>query len=112
MHHALLATLAALLLGGCGRGIPGDGPLARAPAPEAAQLSPATDAADDAWAEHAFALYGEAAVHTCLAAFHQALLDGDADMGLRGKPLSYRAYLAEFMCDCARGQSPQACPEP
>jgi hypothetical protein len=117
MHQAMLAALAALLLGGCfkwGTPRPGDmDGVSRAALSDAGADSAAdARAADDAWAASAFALYGADAVQTCLTAFHQELADGATDMGLRGKPLSYRAYLADFLCDCARGQSAEACPEP
>jgi hypothetical protein len=118
MNRSALAALAALLLAGCGpfnwtptsptpvpRGCCGWPDFERPNIPVVAQ------AADDTWAAKAFGVYGNDAVHTCLAAFHQDLVKGELDTGVPAKPLSYRTQLAEFMCACARGQSAEACPD-
>jgi hypothetical protein len=110
---ATFLALGLLTLAGCG-------PLFQLPNPpfkwdvdasaaDAGQASAVvTHAQDDAWASGAFALYGQDAVHTCLAAFRQDVSPGE----LEAAGQDYRASLADFMCSCARGQSAQACPEP
>ncbi len=67
----------------------------------------AVRAADEARATRVFAVYGNDAVFTCLAAFHREAVNGGADIAAAA---SYRAQLAAFLCDCARGQSAVACP--
>ena len=113
MNKAMLAALVVLAVTGCGPLDKMDWKMARSPLPDAGQVGAAeARASDDVWAEKAFALYGEAAVQTCLRAFHQDLVNGDVEVGFRAKGVSYRCSLADFMCACARGQSAEACPEP
>jgi hypothetical protein len=110
---AMFAALGILASAGCGPLDKIDWKWATSPLPDAGQLGAAeAKASDDVWAEKAFALYGGAAVETCLTAFHQDLVNGDGGLGFRGKGVSYRGSLADFMCACARGQSAEACPEP
>lgn len=115
--RALFATLAVLLLGGCGAPDPKPMPFgcwSVAPsslAPGQALAANATKS-DEAWAASAFARYGEAAVETCLQAFRQEADHGAVDVDTRGEPTRDRAHLAAFMCACARGQSAEACPNP
>jgi hypothetical protein len=114
MNKALLAALSILTVTGCGPLIP-DHLMSfdTISVPDAGVVTAAaTHDADDAWATGAFALYGKDAVHTCLAAFHQDVVNDNPGNGEPGKSLSYRAQLADFMCNCARGQSAEGCPEP
>ena len=112
---ALLTTLAVLLLGGCGPSNMQSMPIGcwsvapSSPAPGPALAATATKS-DEAWAASAFARYGEAAVETCLEAFRQEAVNGAVDRDTRGDSTPSRAHLAAFMCDCARGQSAEACP--
>jgi hypothetical protein len=113
--NPLFATLAVLLLGGCGDESYKPMPMgcwAVAPSSPTPGLALTASAAksDDVWATTTFAVYGNDAVQTCLAAFHQDLVKGEFDTGVPAKPPSYRTQLAEFMCACARGQSAEACP--
>jgi len=113
MNKATLAALFILAVAGCGPLDKMDWKWATSPLPDAGQVGAAeARASDDVWAEKAFALYGQAAVQTCLRAFHLDLVNGDVESGLRGSRLSYRGSLADFMCACARGQSAEACPDP
>lgn len=107
MKTTLFAALAACTLLGCGQGQPSD---ARSP-----QLVDQAQRSADAWAKSAYAIYGEAAVETCLAAFHaarQSAASAQVDPGTHQGLISYREQLADFMCACARGQSIEACPVP
>jgi hypothetical protein len=94
-----LAVVVALALAGCGGGdIPSEVP--------GADPSAAAERDADLWAQNVFGIYGLNAVETCLAGFHaefQAINSGAAN---------YRAELAEYLCGCARGQSPAPCPKP
>jgi len=105
---AWLSTLAVLLLASCGgnnfQPMPSMGCFSVAPS------SPASRG-DEAWATNAFARYGEAAVETCLNAFRQDVANGAVDVDARGEPVHYRENLAAFMCECARGQSTEPCPD-
>jgi hypothetical protein len=104
----ILVALVAMAVAGCGGGD------ARSDARSSEAIAP-VDARADLWAEQVFAIYGAAAVQTCLAAFHtdyQASVT-DSVSGPFVKPVvDYRAALSEFMCACARGQSPLPCPQP
>jgi hypothetical protein len=114
MNKAMLAALGILTVTGCGPFLPNNfgWTVDTSSVPDAGQVSAVVaHAADDAWAASAFALYGKDAVHTCFAAFRDDLAHGDLDTGAPGKPLTYRASLADFMCNCARGQSAEPCPE-
>jgi hypothetical protein len=110
MKTTLIATLTALaLLAGCGKE---ESPELRSDARNNQLLDRNDPQEADRWAREAYALYGEAAVETCLRAFHRhpdyARPAGTAP----GERLTYFDLLTGFMCDCARGQSEQPCPEP
>ena len=74
-------------------------------------LSTNVTQSDEAWAARAFARYGEAAVETCLKAFRQEVANGVVDTDARGEPVQTRVHLSAFLCECARGQSAEACPD-
>jgi len=120
MKTTLLAAVIALALAGCGQDGPSYGARssqvgAKAPDPGARANNPADlpdNAAINAWALRAYSIYGKDAVETCFAAFRSALSDGAVETDARGKPLPYRALLVDFLCECARGQSAEACPVP
>ena len=120
MKTTLLAAVLALSLAGCGQDGPSYGARssqvgAKAPDPGARANNPADlpeNAPINAWALRAYAIYGKDAVETCFAAFRSALSDGAVETDARGKPLPYRALLVDFLCECARGQSAEACPVP
>jgi hypothetical protein len=108
MKTTLLAALAALALVGCGPSQPSE-------ARSNQLVVDRTERDTDRWARSAYAVYGEAAVETCLAAFHASQRTASADPvepGSHGAPASYREQLADFMCACARGQSAEECPVP
>jgi hypothetical protein len=92
-----LAVVVALALAGCGGGD------VRSELPGADPSAAASERAADLWAENVFAVYGRNAVETCLTGFHAEFSGGAAD---------YRAELAQYVCACARGQSPTPCPKP
>ena len=109
-RKAMLLALGILSLAGCGPIIPPFHWNMDSSGADAGQASAVVaHAQDDGWASDAFAVYGQDAVHTCLAAFRQDLAHGEVD-GLVEE--NYRVHLSDFMCSCARGQSAEACPEP
>jgi len=115
MKTPVFAAILALSLAACGKDDPTYNPGAKAPVPQARSNNPAdlpANAATNAWALKAYQIYGTAAVETCFAAFREAIGSGEIESDARGKPLPYRLLLADFMCDCARGQSTEACPVP
>jgi hypothetical protein len=104
----ILAALVAIAVAGCGEGV-------RSDARNSAASIASVDSAADAWALRAYAMYGEDAVRTCLAAFHvdyQASVNDSVRDPFVKPIVDYRAALAEFMCACARGQSQLSCPQP
>ena len=111
MKKATLAELGILTAAGCGPLFPQrvNWGFDMSPLPDTGRVGAAEgQVSDDAWAERGFALYGEAAVQTCLGAFHHDVVSGNAALGMRGN----RAAVAGFRCDCARGQSAEVCPAP
>ncbi len=113
MNRAILAAVGILTVAGCGPLFPDHWmTFDTISVPDAGDATAAAvHAADDAKATRVFAVYGNDAVHTCLAAFHREVVNGGADTAAAATPLSYRAQLAAFLCDCARGQSAVACPD-
>jgi hypothetical protein len=97
----ILTALVTVALAGCGEGAGGSGVRG------ANQNSAPENASADLWAEQAYSIYGKAAARSCLFAFEAGY---PAEESVRGSTGGYRAALADYMCACARGESPHPCP--
>jgi predicted small lipoprotein YifL len=116
MKTPVFAAILALSLAACGKDGPTYNPGARSAQPDARSVNPvdlAANAAANAWALKAYEeIYGKDAVLSCFAAFREAKRSGEVQTDGRGHPLPYVIDLADFLCECARGQSAEECPVP